>query len=117
MRLRLESAGLKTSDPDLRRDLAAGEQETERLAKLLANLLRLAQDGQRPAAARIGLGAAAGRAAERWREQAERGEHSIELADADEVEIAATNGDLDTILDNLLENALNYSAAGPAAGA
>src|SRR6185437_5894072 len=111
LRLRLESAGLKTSDPDLQRDLAAGEQETERLAKLLANLLRLAQDGQRPAAARIGLGAAAGRAADRWREQAELGGHSIELASGDEVEVAATNGDLDTILDNLLENALNYTPA------
>ena len=30
----------------------------------------------------------------------------------DEVEIAATNGDLDTILDNLLENAFNYTPAG-----
>jgi two-component system OmpR family sensor kinase len=113
LRLRLESASLKASDPDVQRDLAAGEQETERLAKLLGNLLRLAQDGQRPAAARIGLGAAAGRAADRWREQAERGGQSIELADErDEVEIAATNGDLDTILDNLLENALNYTPAG-----
>ena len=112
LRLRLESASLKASDPDLQRDLAAGEQETERLAKLLANLLRLAQDGQRPAAARVGLGPAAGRAAERWREQAERGGYAIDLADGDEVEIAATNGDLDTILDNLLENALNYTPAG-----
>jgi signal transduction histidine kinase len=111
LRLRLESAGLKTSDPDLERDLAAGEQETERLAKLLANLLMLAQDGQRPAAGRVGLGAAAGRAADRWREQAERGGHPIELAGDDEVEVAATNGDLDTILDNLLENALNYTPA------
>ena len=112
LRLRLESASLKASDPDLQRDLAAGEQETERLAKLLANLLRLAQDGQRPAAARVGLGSAAGRAAERWGEQAERGGHTIDLADGDEVEIAATNGDLDTILDNLLENALNYTPDG-----
>jgi signal transduction histidine kinase len=112
LRLRLESASLKASDPGLQRDLAAGEQETDRLAKLLANLLRLAQDGQRPAAARVGLGATAGRAAERWREQAERGGHAIDLADGDEIEIAATNGDVETILDNLLENALNYTAAG-----
>jgi len=112
LRLRLESASLKTSDRDVQRDLAAGEQETERLAKLLADLLRLAQDGQRPAAARVGLGAAAARAAERWLEPTERGGHAIELGDSDEVEIAATNGDLDTILDNLLENALNYTPAG-----
>ena len=113
LRLRLESASLKASDPDLQRDLEAGERETERLAKLLANLLRLAQDGQRPAAARVGLGGAAGRAAERWHEQSRRGGHSIELADdRDEVEVAATNGDVDTILDNLLENALNYTPAG-----
>jgi signal transduction histidine kinase len=112
LRLRLESASLKASDPDLQRDLAAGERETERLAKLLADLLRLAQDGQRPAAARVGLGAAAARAAERWREQAERGGHAIDLADRDEIEIAATNGDMDTILDNLLENALNYTPDG-----
>jgi two-component system, OmpR family, sensor kinase len=113
LRLRLESASLKTSDPDLQRDLAAGEQETDRLAKLLADLLRLAQDGQRPAAARVGLGAAAERATERWREQAELGGHTIELApDRDEAEVAAINGDLDTILDNLVENALNYTPAG-----
>jgi HAMP domain-containing protein len=48
LRLRLESATLRADDPDLRRDLAAGERETERLAKLLTNLLRLAQDGQPP---------------------------------------------------------------------
>jgi signal transduction histidine kinase len=113
LRLRLESASLKASDPDLRRDLAAGEQETERLAKLLGNLLRLAQDGQRPAAARVGLGAAAARAADRWREQAEHDGHEIELAGGpDDVEVAATAGDLDTVLDNLVENALNYTSPG-----
>ena len=46
LRLRLESASLRAEDPDLKRDLVAGELETERLAKLLSNLLRLAQDGQ-----------------------------------------------------------------------
>src|ERR1700709_2467134 len=71
LRLRLESASLKASDPGLRRDPAAGAQETERSAKVRGTLLRLAQDGQRPAAARVGLGAAAARAADRWREQAE----------------------------------------------
>ena len=109
LRLRLEAASLKTTDPDVRRDLAAGEQETERLAKLLGDLLRLAQDGQRPAAAQVGLGAAAERAADRWGEPAEQSGHTIELSSAGEVEVSAIAGDLDTILDNLLENALNYT--------
>jgi signal transduction histidine kinase len=110
LRLRLEAASLKASDPDLRRDLAAGELETERLAKLLGNLLRLAQDGQRPAAARVGLAAAVRRAAERWREQADQHGHPLEVAAEGEVEVSAVAGDLDTILDNLIENALNYAA-------
>jgi two-component system, OmpR family, sensor kinase len=110
LRLRLEAASLKATDPDLRRDLAAGEQEIERLAKLLANLLRLAQDGQRPAPTRVGLAAAARRVAERWREQAEQSGHPFEVATGGDVEVDAAAGDLDTILDNLVENALKYAA-------
>jgi signal transduction histidine kinase len=110
LQLRLEAASMKASDPDLRRDLAAGECETERLAKLLTNLLRLAQDGQRPAATPVGLGAAARRAAERWRDQADYGGHEIEVPDAEEIEVSAAPGDLDALLDNLIENALNYGA-------
>ena len=72
LRLRLEAASVRAEDPDLKRDLMAGELETERLAKLLSNLLRLAQDGQ-PAttATSIALAGVAERAAERWRDQAE----------------------------------------------
>ena len=83
LRLRLESASLRADDPDLQRDLVAGELEAERLAKLLSNLLRLAQEGQ-PAttATSIALADVAERAAERWRDQAERDGHAIELAGA-----------------------------------
>jgi two-component system, OmpR family, sensor kinase len=110
LRLRLEAASLKATDPDLRRDLAAGERETDRLAKLLGNLLRLAQDGQRPPATPVGLGAAAQRAAERWREQAEQLGHPVEVSTEAEIRVRSAAGDLDTILDNLIENALNYAA-------
>jgi two-component system, OmpR family, sensor kinase len=111
LRLRLESASLRADDPDLRRDLVAGELETERLAKLLTNLLRLAQDGQPPTAATsIDLAAVAERAADRWRDQAEHEGHAIELAGAGAPHVHASAGDLDTIVDNLVENALNYTA-------
>ena len=111
LRLRLESASLRAEDADLKRDLVAGELETERLAKLLSNLLRLAQDGQ-PAttATSIALGAVAERAADRWRDQAELDGHPIELAGAGEAHVRASAGDLDTMVDNLVENALNYTA-------
>jgi signal transduction histidine kinase len=112
LRLRLESASLRAHDPDLKRDLVAGEAETERLAKLLSNLLRLAQDGQ-PAtsATSIALAGVAERAADRWRDQAELDGHAIELAGAAEPRVRASVGDLDTMVDNLVENALNYTAA------
>jgi two-component system, OmpR family, sensor kinase len=111
LRLRLESASLRAEDPDLKRDLVAGELETERLAKLLTNLLRLAQDGQPPATATsIALAAVAERAADRWRDQAELDGHAIELAGEGEPHVRASAGDLDTMVDNLVENALNYTA-------
>ena len=111
LRLRLESASMRAEDADLKRDLVAGELETERLAKLLSNLLRLAQDGQpATAATSIPLGAVAERAADRWRDQAELDGHPIELAGAVEAHVRASAGDLDTMVDNLVENALNYTA-------
>ncbi|HEY7619071.1 MAG TPA: ATP-binding protein [Solirubrobacteraceae bacterium] len=111
LRLRLESASLRADDPDLRRDLVAGELEAERLAKLLSNLLRLAQEGQPPATATsIALADVAERAAERWRDQAEREGHAIEVAGEGTPHVHASAGDLDTMVDNLVENALHYSA-------
>jgi two-component system, OmpR family, sensor kinase len=111
LRLRLESASLRADDPDLKRDLIAGELETERLAKLLSNLLRLAQDGQPvTTATSIALAGVAERAAERWRDQAELDGHAIELGGDGVPHVHASAGDLDTMVDNLVENALNYTA-------
>ena len=111
LRLRLESASMRAQDPDLKRDLVAGEVETERLAKLLTNLLRLAQDGQpATAATSIALAGVAERAADRWRDQAELDGHDIELAGTAEPHVRGSAGDLDTMVDNLVENALNYTA-------
>ena len=46
LRLRLESAALKSEDPRVRRDLEAAERETERLARLLNGLLALAREAR-----------------------------------------------------------------------
>ena len=67
LRLRLESAGLKTEDPALRRDLAAAEREADRLARTVTDLLTLAREGQPPAdVAPLALADAARAALERW---------------------------------------------------
>jgi len=110
LRLRLEAAGLKARGDDaLRRDLAAAEHEAERLGKLVGDLLSLAEDGQRPpTGVAVSLAAAARRAAERWAPQAGR---ELELDGAGEGWALASAGDVDTMLDALIDNALHYGGA------
>ena len=58
LRLRLEAAELKSRDPEVKRDLAAAERETARLAELLGQLLtpgpRAGGEDRRDAPARGG---------------------------------------------------------------
>jgi signal transduction histidine kinase len=113
LKLRLEAAGLQTDDPRLESELAAAEREADRLAKLLDELLTLAREADRPAtAAEVDLGAAARAAAERWTGPAERSGHRLELAGEGEVCVCASAHDVAIVLDNLVENALNYSPEG-----
>ena len=106
LRLRLEAAGLKARGDDaLRRDLAAAEHEAERLGKLVGDLLSLAEDGQRPPTGVAGLArrrrAARGRplgAAGRARARRRGGGRGR----------SPRAGDVDTMLDALIENALHY---------
>ena len=113
LRLRLEAATLTADSPELERELAAAERETERLAKLLSALLTLARDGAAPGPARpVDLAAAAQRACERWTPEAERSDRRLTLAGHDAVYAAASEEDVAIVLDNLLENALLYSPSG-----
>ena len=113
LRLRLESAAAKADSPELERELAAAEQEVERLARLLNTLLMLAREGQTPrSGSLVSLGLAAKHAHERWEARSEQRGQRLDLEAGQDVVVHAAEEDLAIVLDNLIENALHYSPAG-----
>jgi two-component system, OmpR family, sensor kinase len=115
LRLRLESAGLKTDDPALRRDLAAAERAADRLARTVTDLLTLAREGQRPAdVAPLALACAARAALERWEAVAAERPCELRLDAAAEPGARISAEDAAVILDNLVENAVEHTAPGTA---
>jgi signal transduction histidine kinase len=113
LKLRLEAAGLQAEDPALEQELAAAEREADRLAKLLDELLTLAREADRPASGtELGVREAAEAAEERWVGPAAQSGHELVLAGGPEVCVLASAHDLAIVLDNLVENALNYSPDG-----
>ena len=115
LRLRLEAASLKAGDPELERELAAAEEETQRLSRLLNGLLALAREGGDPGPGRrVELDLVAEEAADRWREPARRSGHELVLAGKGDAAVRASRDDLLMALDNLIENALHYAPAGTA---
>ena len=112
LRLRLEAAGVKTSDPAVAKEVEAAERETERLDELVAGLLELASSEQPATDDRADLSDAVRAAAERWRGPASEGRHEI-IVDADgPASVGAATNELAAILDNLVENAIKYSPRG-----
>ena len=67
LRLRLEAAALKSEDPAVKRELMAAEHETQRLARLLSELLMLAGESRRPSPQPVDVGEATAAACARWR--------------------------------------------------
>ncbi len=112
LRLRLEAAGVKTSDPAVAKDVRAAEHETERLDQLVEDLLELASSEQPAVDDRTDLAEAARAAAERWRGPASETRHEITLEADGEVVVRAGSRELAAILDNLVENAIKYSPRG-----
>ena len=109
LRLRLEAAALKARDSGVARELQAAERETERLARLLAELLTLARERERPEAVAIELAEIVEAARERWEGPAEMAGHALETRAGERVVVASSREDLGVILDNLVENAIDYS--------
>jgi signal transduction histidine kinase len=106
LRLRLEAASLRAADPELERDLAAAEQEVVRLSKLLDGLLTLAREGGMPPSPQpVDLSVAAAEACDRWLAHG----RDIELVSDGAAVALASEGDVATILDSFVENALAYS--------
>jgi signal transduction histidine kinase len=112
LRLRLEAAGVKTHDPAVAKELAAAENETQRLGQLVEDLLELASSEQPAEEDRTDLAAAVRAAAERWRGPASESRHEITLESDGEVVVRAGERELAAILDNLVENAIKYSPRG-----
>jgi signal transduction histidine kinase len=113
LRLRLEAAGLKTTDPAVEHELRLAEAEVERLTRLLNALLTLAREGDRPALrAPVSLRRVAEAAFERWQPRAGGTGHRLELEGAEEPFVRAGEEDVAIVLDNLIENALVYSPPG-----
>jgi two-component system, OmpR family, sensor kinase len=109
LRLRLEAAALKSRDPEVERELTAAEHETERLAQLLDELLTLAGGGEQPAAQPLDVAEVMEAALRRWERPAEESGHELKVEPGSPSVVAASPADLAAILDNLTENALNYS--------
>jgi signal transduction histidine kinase len=114
LRLRLEEAEAAGVAPEAARELAAGEQEVDRIAQLVDELLVLSSAGEPDAAAEpIDLARAAAAAHHRWEPLAREQRRRVVLADAREAAIAsAARGDVDRALDALIENALRYAPEG-----
>jgi signal transduction histidine kinase len=110
LRLRLEAARSKGGEA-ARPELEAAELEVERLARLLTSLLTLAREGDEPGEPHpvsLALVAANGRA--RWSASAGHEGREVELVGDGDATVAASEEDIAIVLDNLIENALRYSA-------
>jgi two-component system, OmpR family, sensor kinase len=113
LQLRLEAAALKSRDPEVGRELAAAERETKRLASLLNGLLALARERTRPApAAPLPIGPELAAAVERWEGPAAVKDQRLAVQHDPAVTVRAAHEDLAIVIDNLIENAIEYSPAG-----
>ena len=115
LRLRLEEAQDRTTDPEIADQLDAATREVDRLAGMVEELLVLSRAGERELpGADVDLDEAVRRTVERW--TAAAADAGIELTPRTQAAGHAwcASSDLDRVLDVLVENALRYAARGTA---
>ena len=109
MKLRLESAQARTDDPDLLAQLEAADLESDRLSETVDRMLVMSKRIEQGDPTHVDLAEAAGRAEARWRERA--ASNGVEIHTMGGRAIGQGNpADLDQVLDNLIDNALDYGA-------
>lgn len=95
------------------RQAAKVEAEVDRLNELVDDLLQLARAASAESPGQeVDLAAAARSAAERWRSPAEAAGQVVSLEADGACLVWADPGDIDHVLDNLIENAIRYSPQG-----
>jgi signal transduction histidine kinase len=109
MKLRLESAVDASADEDLRRQLTAADREVDRLAEIVERLLVMARRIEQGRAGAVDVDEAVERAIDRWRDRAERAGAPI-VAEGTAGSAVGDVGELDQILDNLLDNAFVHGS-------
>lgn len=113
MKLRIEAA-LQDATGEVRHQLEAADKEVDRLSGIVDDLLATSRDresGEAKATSVADVEQAVARAMSRWEARAEHAGATL-TANGDSGVAAADPGDLDQILDNLIDNAIHY-APGP----
>ena len=112
VRLRLEEARNESHDRLLADDLDAALDEVDRLARIVDELLVLSRAGERDQAGeRVDVGASLRRAVERWEPAAAAGGIAVKVETRGAGSTWMAGGDLDRVVDALVENAIRYSPA------
>lgn len=113
LRLRLEEARARSEDPAVETEIDRGIDEVDRLAKTVEELLVLSQTGERDARASVlDLAQIARDAESRWAPIAESAGRALALSISGSAQAEASRGDIDRVLDALIENAIAYSPEG-----
>jgi two-component system, OmpR family, sensor kinase len=113
LRLRLEEARAITPEPAARAEIDAALGEVDRLSGMVRELLLLSEASElRPPEETIDLGDAARSAADRWRAAAQDAAVALQVhVDMRAGKVASASGDVDRVVDVLVENAIRYAGA------